>query len=104
MSGRVNANQPVKSLSREGNPLEQTRVTKILAFRGLEQESLETAEAGDIVTIAGFSKATVADTLCDETVSASLPAQPIDPPTLAMTFSVTTRHSRVRKAPRSPPA
>ena len=88
MSGRIAANQAVKALSREGKAIEQTRITKILAFRGLEQEALENAEAGDIVTIAGFSKATVADTLCDETVNASLPAQPIDPPTLAMTFSV----------------
>ena len=88
MSGRIAANQPVKALSREGKAIEQTRITKILAFRGLEQEALLNAEAGDIVTIAGFSKATVADTLCDETVNASLPAQPIDPPTLAMTFSV----------------
>ena len=88
LSGRVSANMPVKALSRDGRSIEQTKVTKILAFRGLEREALETAEAGDIVTLAGFSKATVADTLCDETVSAALPAQPIDPPTLAMTFSV----------------
>ena len=49
---------------------------------------MEQAEAGDIVTIAGFAKATVADTLCDPAVQDALPAQPIDPPTLAMTFSV----------------
>ena len=88
MAGRVRANQPVKALSRDGKVVEQTKVTKILAFRGLERESLETAEAGDIVTLAGFSKATVADTLCDEAVNEAIAAQPIDPPTLAMTFSV----------------
>jgi GTP-binding protein len=88
LSGRVQANQPVKALSRDGKLIEQTRVTKILAFRGLEREALETAEAGDIVTLAGFTKATVADTLCDEALNEPLPAQPIDPPTLAMTFSV----------------
>jgi GTP-binding protein len=87
-SGRVRANQPVKALSRDGRTIEQTRVTKILAFRGLEREALETAEAGDIVTLAGFTKATVADTLGDEAVNAALPSQPVDPPTLAMTFSV----------------
>ncbi|MEL6964834.1 MAG: translational GTPase TypA, partial [Pseudomonadota bacterium] len=88
LSGRVQANQPVKALTRDGQLIEQTRVTKILAFRGLEREALESAEAGDIVTLAGFTKATVADTLCDEAVSEPVPAQPIDPPTLAMTFSV----------------
>lgn len=88
LSGRVQSNQPVKALSRDGTLIEQTRVTKILAFRGLEREALESAEAGDIVTLAGFTKATVADTLCEDAVSEPLPAQPIDPPTLAMTFSV----------------
>ncbi len=88
LSGSVRANQPVKALSRDGRAIEQTKVTKILAFRGLERESLETAEAGDIVTLAGFAKATVADTLCEESVDQAIAAQPIDPPTLAMTFSV----------------
>jgi GTP-binding protein len=88
LSGRVQANQTIKALSREGKAIEQARITKILAFRGLERDALEVAEAGDVVTLAGFAKATVADTLCDEMVSAPLPAQPIDPPTLAMTFSV----------------
>ncbi|MGI9433631.1 MAG: translational GTPase TypA [Geminicoccaceae bacterium] len=87
-SGRVVANQPAKALSRDGGTIEQTRITKILAFRGLEREALDEAKAGDIITIAGFSKATVADTLGDEALKHILPAQPIDPPTLAMTFSV----------------
>ena len=73
---------------RDGTPLEQTRVTKILAFRGLERVGLEEAGAGDIVALAGFDRATVADTLCDLGVETALPAQPIDPPTLAMTFTI----------------
>ncbi len=44
--------------------------------------------AGDIVTIAGMSKATVADTLCAITVDTALPAQPIDPPTISVTFGI----------------
>ena len=87
-SGTINANTTIKALSREGTELEQARVTKLLAFRGLEREPVESASAGDIVAIAGFKEATVADTLCDLVVDAPIAADPIDPPTLAMTFAV----------------
>ncbi len=87
-SGTVKANSTVKALSRDGKTIETTRITKLLAFRGVERTAIDSAEAGDIVAIAGFKEATVADTLCDPLVEEALPAQPIDPPTLAMTFSV----------------
>ena len=87
-SGCIRANQTIKALARDGTVLEQTRVVKILAFHGLERISLAEAAAGDIVAVAGFDQATVADTLCDLEVETALPAQPIDPPTLAMTFSL----------------
>lgn len=70
--------------------IETARVSKILAFRGLKRTGLEEAGAGDIVALAGLTKATVADTLCDPSVTTPIPAQPIDPPTLAMTFSINT--------------
>ena len=85
---RIRPNATIQALGRDGTPIEQTRVTKILAFRGLERVGLEEARAGDIVALAGFDRATVADTLCDLEVETALPAQPIDPPTLAMTFSI----------------
>lgn len=87
-SGRVKANMAVKALSNDGTQIETGRITKILAFRGLERVPVEEAEAGDIVALAGLSKATVADTLADPTVMEALHARPIDPPTIAMTFSV----------------
>ncbi len=87
-SGTVKANSTVKALALDGTIIETTRITKLLAFRGLERVPVESADAGDIVAIAGFKEATVADTLCDPAVSEALPSQPIDPPTLAMTFSV----------------
>jgi len=87
-SGVVRANQAVKALSRTGELVEQGRVSKILAFRGLERQPVEMAEAGDIVAIAGLTKATVADTLADPAVDSPIAAQPIDPSTIAMTFSV----------------
>ncbi|HWE21577.1 MAG TPA: translational GTPase TypA [Hyphomicrobiaceae bacterium] len=87
-SGSVRPNQTVKALRRDGSPVETARVTKVLAFRGLERTGVEVAEAGDIVAIAGLTQATVADTLCDPAVETALPAQPIDPPTLAMLFRI----------------
>ena len=87
-SGVLKTNTTIKSLSRDGTELERTRITKLLAFRGLERVSVESVSAGDIVAIAGFAEATVADTLCDLEVGEPLAAEAIDPPTLAMTFSV----------------
>jgi GTP-binding protein len=87
-SGSVRPNQPVKAIGRDGTPIETARVTKVLGFRGLERTALDVAEAGDIVAIAGLTHASVADTLCDMAVETPLPAQPIDPPTLAMIFRI----------------
>ncbi len=87
-SGRVKVNAGVRVLSRDGQRIEDGRLTKLLAYRGLKREPVEEVGAGDIVAIAGLQEATVADTICAPGVSEPLPAQPIDPPTLAMTFSV----------------
>jgi GTP-binding protein len=87
-SGVVKPNAMVKALGRDGHEIEQGRITKVLAFRGLERQSLDQAEAGDIVALAGLKTATVADTVGDLAIEAPLPSQPVDPPTLAMTFSV----------------
>jgi len=88
LNGTIRPNAPIKALTRDGAQIELGRVTKLLAFRGLERQGVEVAEAGDIVAIAGLTKATVADTLCDPVVTEAIPAPPIDPPTLAMTFSI----------------
>jgi GTP-binding protein len=87
-SGEIRPNQTIKALRRDGSLIETARVTKVLAFRGLERTAVDLAEAGDIVAIAGISQASVADTLCDPAVDTALPAQPIDPPTLSMMFRI----------------
>jgi GTP-binding protein len=87
-SGKVKSNMNIKALTHDGKLIEQGRITKILAFRGLERVPVEEADAGDIVALAGLSKATVADTLCDPAVTEPIIARPVDPPTIAMTFSV----------------
>jgi GTP-binding protein len=88
-NGSIKFGQSVKALSRDGKLIEQGRVSKVLAFRGLDrQPTEEECQAGDIVAIAGLSQATVADTICATEVTESIPAQPIDPPTLSMTFRI----------------
>ena len=87
-SGTVKAGDTIKALTRDGERIEQFRVSKVLAFRGLGQSAIDVGEAGDIVTLAGMSKATVADTLCALEVETALPAQPIDPPTISVTFGI----------------
>ncbi len=87
-SGTIKVNTPIKALSREGELVEQGRITKLLAFRDLERVPVNEAGAGDLVAIAGLTKATVADTICDMAVTEALDASPIDPPTLAMTFAI----------------
>lgn len=87
-SGSVKAGDTVKVLSQDNKEIERFRISKIMAFRGLTRQSLEEAYAGDIVAIAGVAKGTVADTICDFSVTEAIKAQPIDPPTLVMTFAV----------------
>ncbi len=87
-AGRIRTNDPIKALSRTGERVEDARVMRILAFRGLSRMPLDEGEAGDIVAIAGLKEASVADTLCAAEVTQAIPAPPIDPPTLALTISV----------------
>jgi len=87
-SGVVEANRAIKAMSRDGEIVERGRITKVLAFRGLNRIPVDSAEAGDIVAIAGLVDASVADTLCDTEVLVPIPALPIDPPTIAITVSI----------------
>jgi len=87
-AGTLKVGATVKALSRMGESIEQFRVTKILAFRGLAQTPIDEAVAGDIVSLAGMAKATVSDTIAALAVDEPLPAQPIDPPTISVTFGI----------------
>jgi len=87
-SGRVSMGDTVKALNADGTEMERARLSKLLAFRGLKRVPVESAEAGDIIAIAGFSKATVADTIMDVAASGPVASLPIDPPTLAVTISI----------------
>jgi len=87
-SGTVKTNQPIHALDNDGNIIETGRASKILSFRGLDRVPVDEASAGDIISLAGLTVATVANTIADTTVSEPLHAQPIDPPTLSMRFAV----------------
>ena len=87
-SGSVKAGETIKVLGTGNKEIERFRINKIMAYRGLTRQSLDEAHAGDIVAIAGVAKGTVADTLCHFDVTEAIEAQPIDPPTLVMTFAV----------------
>jgi GTP-binding protein len=86
--GRARLNMPVKVLRSDGSVVETGRLTKLLSFRGLDRVVVEEAEAGDIVAVAGLSEGTIPDTICSPELTSPLPATPVDPPTLAMTFRV----------------
>ena len=88
LSGTVKVNQQIHALSPDGKIVETGRASKIMSFRGLERVPVDEARAGDIISIAGMTTATVADTIAEPTVTEPLHAQPIDPPTLSMRFSV----------------
>lgn len=87
-SGTIKAGETVKALSSDGTQIESFRVSKVLAFRGLTQSAIDLGEAGDIISLAGMSKATVADSIVAPSVMVGIPAQPIDPPTITVTFGI----------------
>ena len=87
-SGSIKVNAPIQVLDPEGNIVETGRASKLLAFRGLERVPVDEAQAGDIISIAGLTNATVANTISEPGVTEPLHAQPIDPPTLSMRFAV----------------
>ncbi len=87
-SGEAKPNMNVTALAQDGSTVETGRITQVLSFEGLDRKPVVEAKAGDIVSVAGLTKATVADTLVQPGVEEPIAAQPIDPPTLSMTFRV----------------
>jgi GTP-binding protein len=88
VSGTAKINAQVHALDLKGNVTDRFRLTKLFSYKGLERAPVESAEAGDIVCIAGMTVATVADTVADPSVSQPIQTTPIDPPTMAITLSV----------------
>lgn len=87
-SGKAKNLMSFKAINLQGEVVESGRLTKLHVFRGVDKVPVDEAEAGDIVSIAGLEKASVADTLCDLSVTQPIKSTPIDPPTMAITISV----------------
>jgi GTP-binding protein len=87
-SGRIRVNQPIHAIGMDGSVLESGRASKLFSFNGLDRVPVESAQAGDIICLAGLTQATVANTIAEPGVTTAIAAQPIDPPTLAMRFAV----------------
>ena len=86
--GVARLNMPVRVLRQDGSVVETGRLTKLMTFSGLDRVPVEEVQAGDIIAIAGLSDATIPDTIASPEVTEALPAIPVDPPTLAMTFRI----------------
>jgi GTP-binding protein len=88
VSGSAKINMPVKAMNLDGKTVEQFRLSKLMTFAGINKIPAETVQCGDIICIAGMANASVADTICDISVTEPVPATPIDPPTMAVTITV----------------
>ncbi|ATR22529.1 GTP-binding protein TypA/BipA [Roseomonas mucosa] len=86
--GTAKVNMPVRVLRQDGTVVETGRLTKLMTFSGLDRVPVEEVQAGDIIAIAGLSDATIPDTIASPEVTEPLPAIPVDPPTLSMTFRI----------------
>jgi GTP-binding protein len=89
-SGTAKVGTTVKSINLTGKLIENTKLTKLFGFKGIERVPIESTEAGDIIAIAGVEKTSVADTICAPEVETAISSTPVDPPTMAITIGVNT--------------
>ena len=86
--GSAKVNDSVKAIDLDGKSIETGRLTKLLTFKGTERVIVDEVQAGDIICIAGLTKTSVADTICEPSVTEPLASTPIDPPTMSVTITV----------------
>ena len=86
--GAASVNENVRAIDLDGTVVETGRLTKLFTFEGTSRVPVDRVQAGDIICIAGLSKASVADTICAPTVTNPLVSTPIDPPTMSVTITV----------------
>ena len=85
--GGVKSNTPI-SIASEANISRNARIMDLFGFDGLKRVKIESAYAGDIITISGIDDLSISDTLCDRDCIESLPPLTVDEPTISMTFQV----------------
>ena len=86
--GNTSVNANVKTIDLNGKEIERGRLTKLFIYEGTDKVPVDEVHAGDIICIAGLSKSSVADTICDDTINIPIHAIAIDPPTMAVTITV----------------
>ena len=86
--GSAKVNDSVKAIGLDGKSIETGRLTKLLTFKGTDRVIVNEVQAGDIICIAGLTKTSVADTICEPSVTEPLASTPIDPPTMSVTITV----------------
>ena len=85
--GGVKSNTLI-SVASETNNSKNARIMDLFGFDGLKRVKIESAHAGDIITISGIDDLSISDTLCDRDCIESLPPLTVDEPTISMTFQV----------------
>ena len=88
ISGNAKINDSVKAIDLNSNLIENGRLTKIFKFEGTKKVPVDEVFCGDIICIAGLTKASVSDTICNTNVITPLKSTPIDPPTMSVTITV----------------
>ena len=87
-SGSIQINDSVKSINLDGDIVENGRLTKLFGFEGNKRIAVKEVKAGDIVCVAGLTKTSVSDTICEPSINKPLESTPIDPPTMSITITV----------------
>ena len=85
--GEIRSNTPI-TISSDGNVNKNARILDLFGFKGLKRVKIESAHAGDIITISGIDNLSISDTLCNRDHIESLPPLSVDEPTISMTFQV----------------
>ena len=88
LQGKATLNAAVKAINLNGDQIETGRLTKLLRFEGTKRVPVDEVQAGDLICIAGLTKASVADTIGDPSITDALASTPIDPPTMSVTITV----------------
>ncbi|MDP6223145.1 MAG: translational GTPase TypA [Candidatus Micropelagos thuwalensis] len=88
LQGKATLNAAVKAINLNGDQIETGRLTKLLRFEGTKRVPVDEVQAGDLICIAGLTKASVADTIGDPSITDALNSTPIDPPTMSVTITV----------------
>jgi len=87
-SGSAKVNDLVKVINLSNKIIESGRLTKLYTFEGTKRVAVDIVSAGDIICIAGLTKCSVSDTVCNDLIEKPLPSTPIDPPTMSITITV----------------